>query len=119
MSWTFESKVDENHSNTDKLIEGMPTTSFRYLPLCEGCIFGKQSRQKFLHSASQTKKCLQFVHSDLCGLMPTTSLDGNKYFISFTDDYMRFTLLYFLKEKYEAFNAFTTYKILCGEAMLK
>ena len=62
-----------------KLSEGMSITPFRHLPLCEGCIFGKQSRQKFPHSASQTERRLQLVHSELCGSMPTTSLDSNKY----------------------------------------
>ena len=95
---------------THKLSEGVPTTPFRHLPLCEGCIFGKQSRQPFPHSASQTERRLQLVHSDLCGPMPTTSLNGNKYFISFIDDHTRFTIIYFLKAKSEAFNAFKTYK---------
>ena len=57
-----------------KLSDRMPTTPFRHLPLCEGCIFGKQSRQQFQHSASQTERRLQLVHSDLCGPMPTTLL---------------------------------------------
>ena len=96
---------------THKLSEGVPTTPFRHLPLCEGCIFGKQSRQPFPHSASQTERRLQLVHSDLCGPMPTTSLNGNKYFISFIDDHTRFTIIYFLKAKSEAFNAFKTYKV--------
>ena len=38
------------------------------------------------------------------------SIDGNKYFISFIDDFTRFTALYFLKKKSGAYNAFTSYK---------
>ena len=42
--------------------------------------------------------------------MQSVSIDGNKYFISFIDDFTRFTVLYFLKKKSGAYNAFTSYK---------
>ena len=42
--------------------------------------------------------------------MQSLSIDGNKYFISFIDDFTRFTVLYFLKKKSGAYNAFTSYK---------
>ena len=42
--------------------------------------------------------------------MQSLSIDGNKYFISFIDDFTRFTVLYFLKKKSRAYNAFTSYK---------
>ena len=58
----------------------------------------------------RTERPLQLIHSDLCGPIPTLSIDGNKYFISFINDFRRFTILYFLKKKLGAFNAFTSYK---------
>ena len=39
----------------------------------------------------------QLVHSDVCGLMPTESISGNRYFVTFVDDYSRFCAVYFLK----------------------
>ena len=94
-----------------KLLEGIPNKPFKYISVCEGCIFGKQSRQKFpSNNHKKTERPLQLIHSDLCGPMQSLSLDGNKYLISFIDDYTRFTILYFLREKSGAFNAFTTYK---------
>lgn len=35
---------------------------------------------------------------------------GNKYFITFIDDYSRFTLIYLLKHKDDAFNALIFFK---------
>mgnify|MGYP002775250692 FL=1 len=94
-----------------KLLEGIPTRPFKYISVCEGCIYGKQCRQKFAtNNNKKTERPLQVVHSDLCGPMQTTSLDGNRYFISFIDDFTRFTILYFLKEKSGAFKAFISYK---------
>ena len=29
-------------SQVHKLFEGIPTKSFNYIPICEGCIYGKQ-----------------------------------------------------------------------------
>ena len=37
---------------------------------------------------------LQRVHSDVCGPMPTDSIGGKKYFITFIDDYMRCGVLH-------------------------
>ena len=42
--------------------------------------------------------------------MQSLSIDGNKYFISFIDDFTRSTILYFLKKKSGEYNAFTSYK---------
>ena len=94
-----------------KLFEGIPTKPFSYISICEGCIYGKQCRQKFqVGKQKRTTRPLQLIHSDLCGPMQTQSINGNKYFISFIDDYTRFTILYFLKKKSGAYNAFTSYK---------
>ncbi len=94
-----------------KLLEGIPDKPFKYISVCEGCIYGKQSRQKFPNeNHKKTERPLQLIHSDLCGPMQSLSLDGNKYFISFIDDYTRFTILYFLKAKSGSFKAFENYK---------
>ena len=100
------------HSQINQLMEGIPSKPFTYLSICEGCIHGKQCRQKFPIHTHRNLRPLQLVHSDLCGPMQTSSITGNRYFITFTDDFTRFTILYFLKSKAGAFNAFKTYKTL-------
>ena len=52
------------------------------------------------------------IHSDVCGPMPTTSLNGYVYYITFVDDYSRKTWIYFLKGKDEVFSKFKEYKSL-------
>ena len=44
---------------------------------------------------------------DLCGPIPIQSLGHNKYIFVIVDDYSRFTLVSFLKEKNEAFKEFS------------
>jgi len=43
------------------------------------------------------------VHTDVCGLMRTPSLDNSKYFILFIDNFSKMTWMYFLKERSEVF----------------
>ena len=65
---------------------------------------------KLVINYRKIERPLQLVRLDLKGPMQTTSLDDNKYFISFIDDFTRFTILCLLKEKYRDFNAFIAYK---------
>ncbi|RDX73155.1 hypothetical protein CR513_47279, partial [Mucuna pruriens] len=53
----------------------------------EGCLLGKQHR------------LMELVYNDMCGPMTTSSLNNNRYFILFIDDFSRMTWVYFLKEK--------------------
>ena len=83
---------------------------FKYFFVFEGC-YDKQCRHKFvINNNKKIERPLQVVHSDMYGPMQTTSLDGKKYFISFIEGFTRFTILYYLKEKSGAFNAFISYK---------
>ena len=58
---------------------------------------GKQNCEKWRNKSSK----LDLVFTDVLGPMPTTSLDGNRYAISFTDSYSRYSVVYFLKSKDE------------------
>ena len=66
-------------------------------------------------SITSTRK-LQIVHSDLCGLVEAESLGGKKYFITFIDDLSRCCMVYFLKHKSDAFEAFKQYEAVMTNA---
>ncbi|CAL2254986.1 unnamed protein product [Prunus armeniaca] len=79
--------------------------------VCEGCQLGKQHRQAFPSGkAWRAKALLELVHTDVCGPMRTPSLDNNRYFILFINDYTRMTWVYFLRERSEVFNIFKKFK---------
>jgi len=48
----------------------------------------------------------------VCGPLEVPSLGGNKYFISFVDEFSRKTWLYLIKVKSEAFDMFQKFKVL-------
>eukprot|EP00253_Pinus_taeda_P024327 PITA_24327 len=93
------------HLNYDSLcllkkndVAGLPTIP-RKLKQCDACILGKHSKQSFHDSHSRAHRKLERIHSDLCGPMPVPSANGNKYIMTFIDDYTRMCWVYLLKNK--------------------
>nr|GEU97809.1 retrovirus-related Pol polyprotein from transposon TNT 1-94 [Tanacetum cinerariifolium] len=81
--------------------------------VCEGCFLGKHARSLFPKEAtSRAKEPLQLIHTDLCGPITPPYYGKNLYFMLFIDDFSRKTWVYFLKEKSQAFEAFTTFKAM-------
>ena len=95
------------------MVIGLPKEQFTTsLDLCEGCLLGKMPHHSFPLRQSRSRFPLQLVHSDLCGPFPTPSITGSHYFISFIDDYSRFTVITFLKTKNQALQALKNYLTL-------
>ncbi|KAL6312715.1 hypothetical protein AAG906_024673 [Vitis piasezkii] len=69
--------------------------------VCEGCIYGKQSKKPFPKGRSRrASSCLEIIHADLCGPMQTASFD----------DHSRMSWVYFLQSKAETFETFKKFK---------
>lgn len=77
---------------------------------CTTCCEGKQSRLPFTHVGVRSQEACHRIHSDLCGPMEVSSLNGSRYFLLFVDDCTRMTFIYFLKQKSEIFNRFKEFK---------
>jgi hypothetical protein len=69
------------------------------------------SRQahKPLKEIRSTEK-LQLVHSDVFGSMQTVLFGGNRYFVSFIDDYSRCVKVYFMQTKSEVLEKFKQFE---------
>ncbi|KAJ3701119.1 hypothetical protein LUZ61_004824 [Rhynchospora tenuis] len=61
---------------------------------CIGCNKAKAHKLPFMLSNSTTSKPLELIHSDMWGPSPVASERGNRYYVSFTDDFTRFTWLF-------------------------
>lgn len=67
---------------------------------CEGCVLGKHHRDPFPKKSSRrASRVLELVHSDVCGPAEQASIGGSRYFLTFVDDFSRFTHVYFLQSK--------------------
>ena len=87
------------HMSRCGLVKGLEMPDGGTMDFCEACQFGKQTRKPFPHEASVSESLLDLVHSDICGPMPTDSLRGKRYILTFTDDFSRYSVVYFLKSK--------------------
>ena len=93
------------------MVNGMDVQGKPELQFCEPCQHGKQTRDKFPEEATLTESVLELVHSDLCGPMELESLSGKRYILTFTDDHSRYSAVYFLAQKSEAFAYFKQYHV--------
>ena len=89
-------------------IKELPTIQ-RKLTLCDACILGKHSKQPFHSYSSRVSRKLGLIHSNLCGPMLVTTTNGNKYMLTFIDDYSRMCWVYLLKDKSQVFENFKTF----------
>ena len=63
---------------------------------CTSCKIGKSKVLPFPHHASRASQCFELIHSDVWGIAPIVSHAYYKYFVTFIDDFSRFTWVYFL-----------------------
>ncbi|KAL4388782.1 hypothetical protein GQ457_09G029540 [Hibiscus cannabinus] len=95
-----------------KMVNGLPEIN-PPIQLCEACIKGKQHRQRFEVGKSwRARRPLEIVHTDIAGPFDIPSLGGNRYYLTFIDDYSRKCWVYALKEKSEALAKFKEFKAM-------
>ncbi|KAJ4777852.1 polyprotein [Rhynchospora pubera] len=80
------------------------------LSLCHNCAQAKAHILPFSPSSSVSSFPLQIVHSDVWGPSPIVSSNGYRYYITFVDDFSRFTWIYFMKQKSEVSHIFSLFK---------
>ena len=74
---------------------------------CIACAIGKQHRNEFPnHEEKRQTEILELIHIDVCGPMQTRSLGGAWYFLIFVNNISRFTWVYFIRRKNDAFQYF-------------
>ena len=79
---------------------------------CKTCLMGKFTRKPFDRLEITTVRPLELIHTDLSGTIRVPAVDGVKYYLTFVDDYSRFTSVYLLKSKEHVFERFVEFKNL-------
>jgi transposase InsO family protein len=101
-----------NNLKNHKMVSGLPDIRVPK-EMCRNCLVGKQARKSFVdHIAMRAKNKLDVVHTDVCGPFETESLGGNRYFVSFVDEYSRMMWIYLIKTKDEVLSVFQRFKLL-------
>ena len=78
--------------------------------LCIHCLEGKMHKLPFPNSVSITSHPLEIVHSDVWGPAPITSNNGTRYYVTFVDDFTRFTWFFPLQCKSQVLSSFMHFK---------
>jgi hypothetical protein len=73
--------------------------------MCDACQQVKSHQLPYPISSSSSKAPLELIFSDVWG-PACTSIGNYKYYVSFIDDFSRFTWIYLLKHKSEVFQKF-------------
>ena len=74
-----------------------------------GCAYGKHHRSSFHEKIKRATKPCEIIYTDVCGLMEVESLGKKLYFLTFKDDFSKFTKIYFLRHKSEIIEKLKTF----------
>lgn len=80
------------------------------VPICKGCAEGEHASKPFRKekvAEVPTRNPLESIHMDICGPLPMSSLNGERYIF---DDFSRFSEVYFLVKKSDAITKFVEFK---------
>jgi hypothetical protein len=100
------------HIRKEILVDGLPYIHFSK-GVCEGFVLRKHPQEKFDTGKSQRASApLDLIHSDLMGPFMYPSIKKSRVVLIFVDDFSRFTWIYFLRKKYEAFQHLKDFKAL-------
>ena len=93
-------------------VEGIELQAGDEATTCEPCESAKGAR-KAVTKVREGGRCPAVgdeIHSDLWGKAPVESINHKLYYVSFTDDHSRYTNIYLLHSKDEAFDHYRIYE---------
>ena len=80
--------------------------------LCHPCCVSKAHKLQYTLFTSQYNSPLELIHSDLWGPSPVKSRNEYLYYVSFVDNFSRFTWIYLLKTKSDVTSVFKQFKVM-------
>ena len=84
------------------MVEGMSNFSLDF-NFYEHFVYGKQNQVSFPSGAKRAKGIPELVKSDVFGPVSVPYLGKYVYYVSFIDELLRNTSIYFLRNKYKVF----------------
>jgi len=94
------------------IVKGVELDEGSQPSFCESCQWGKGHRKAIRKEREGGREAAvgNIIHSDLWGPSPTESINRKLYFVSFTDDHTRFTKIYLLHSKDQAYMSYTNFE---------
>ncbi|GKB59858.1 gag-pol polyprotein, partial [Tanacetum coccineum] len=108
ISKIYDSGCDVNFSVSDSLGKLDTHDIFDY----SCCKLAKFSAQPFSISISSSTALFDLVHSDVWGPAPVSTKGGSRYYVSFIDDFARYTWVYMMKHMSDFLIVFKEFRAL-------
>ncbi|GJT41046.1 retrotransposon protein, putative, ty1-copia subclass [Tanacetum coccineum] len=86
------------------------STDIKSFENCVSCMSGKMARKPYSHQVKRDKDLLGLIHTDVCDPCRTVSRQGASCFVTFTNDFSRYSYVYLLKHKHEVFETFKVFQ---------
>ena len=78
---------------------------------CSSCVLGKAHESPIpKQSQSRSTLLLELVHSESNGPLEVQSLGGSRYFVTFIDDFSRWTSIFTKRNKSDTFSCFKIFR---------
>ena len=97
---------------------GLPVISNSNKNFCFACVNSKSKQLSFSPSTSQYHYPQDLIFTDVWGPSPICSQHGFKYYVSFLDVSSRYTWLYPMTKKSDAFNIFSNFKNMLRDFLI-
>ena len=91
-------------------MELIPVVNIDDVSKCPVCVEAQHAKKPFKYVTSRKTELLELEYSDLADFKNIASKGGKKYYITFVDDFSRYTKVYLFKSKDEAENIFLKFK---------
>ena len=88
----------------------IPSISEKTILKCPICVEAKHFKKPFKSISKRQTELLELVHLDLADFKNSISRGGKRYYITFVDDFSRYTKVYLLRSIDEAETMFLKYK---------
>lgn len=89
-----------------------PVSQNKNFPLCNSCQQAKSHNLPFYLSSSCSQSHLDLIFSDVWGPSHVPSVEGYRYYVTFLDNYRKFTWFYPLTRKSKAESTFLHFQSL-------
>jgi hypothetical protein len=95
------------------VVTGLQLLDNKWPIFCESCEYAKATCKRISKErvAPPAKAFRDKIHLDLWGPSPTSTIGGQKYYVTFTDDFSRYTILELLKSKDQTLQAYKSFSV--------
>jgi hypothetical protein len=99
-----------------KACDGLELDERSSMTPCASCEHAKTTRKPIqrVRATPRAKAFGEEIHSDVWGPSPVQTIGKQNYYVTFTDDYTRWTTIHLLKRKSDAFKYYQNFEAWCA-----